>query len=567
MSPGQNVFHSITTPLDSNEPKFFLTELNGTEEVSNLFCYNAILTTEDNNVDFSLLMGKSVTLNINIEVEKKRYINGIISGFSQEETGDTTSRFQAEIRPWPWFLTLTKDCRIFQDKTAPEIIETLLKEYAFSNFKANLTGTYTKREYSVQYRESVFDYISRLMEEEGIFYLFEHYASGHKMILADDSGVFKPCPELAVAEPAPVDYQHEREGYITRCSLRQRVTANTYSLDDFNFETPSSELKVKADGKISGDLKVYDYPGGYQKTSDGESLVKKRIEEREFPGKAIDGDSHVRSFIAGYKFTLQKHKRKDLNASYVIRRLSISATQDQYGNTFEAFPETVNYRPPLVTPKPSVYGLQTAIVVGKSGEEIWTDKYGRVKVQFHWDQLGKKDENSSCWVRVAQDWAGKNFGSMFIPRIGQEVVIGFIDGDPDRPIITGSVYNSEQTTPISLPADQTQSMIKTNSSKGGGGFNQVRLEDKKGSEEIYMHAQKDMNVDVENDLNINVKKNNETHTVKGTRDVTVTGAEKHTNKADFTQKVTGNYTLKVTGNLTIEASGITVVKGSMVKIN
>lgn len=567
MAANQAVFHSIITPLDSADKKFFLKEVEGVEEISGLFCYRAMLATDDSNVDFSLLVGKSVLINLNLEGDQKRYISGIVSRLVQEETGDDNSYYRAEIRPWLWFLTLTGDCRIFQDKTVPEIIEKLFGEYSFSKFKNSLTGTYTKRVYSVQYRESVFDYISRLMEEEGIFYFFEHTDEGHTMVIADDSTAFKPCPNQSTTEMVPAGADDwEREGYLSRIRLEQEVTTDKYSLDDFNFEIPDTDLQVNTTGK-SGELSTYDYPGGFQQLADGESLAKKRLESFGMPGKHITGKGYCRTFTPGFTFTLKKHKRADLNATYVIKQNSLKVTQDEYNNTFIAFSDSQAFRPATVTKKPKVFGSQTAIVVGKSGEEIWTDKYGRVKVQFHWDQEGSNNENSSCWIRVAHGWAGKSFGSIFIPRIGQEVVVSFLEGDADQPIITGSVYNAQQVVPMTLPADQTQSMIKTNSSKGGGGFNQILLEDKKDSEQIFMHAQKDMEIEIENDLKINVKKSNETHDVKGTRKVTVTGEETHTNKANFTQKVAGNYTLKVDGNLNIEATGITVIKGSMVKIN
>jgi type VI secretion system secreted protein VgrG len=288
-----------------------------------------------------------------------------------------------------------------------------------------------------------------------------------------------------------------------------------------------------------------------------------------------------RAFHAGAKFTLANHYRSDANASYVLSSLSQTGDQDQYSNSFEAFPCDTVFHPPRLTPKPKVIGSQTALVVGKSGEEIWTDEYGRIKVKFYWDQSSATDETSSCWIRVAQGWAGKAWGSIFIPRIGQEVVVSFLDGNPDRPLVTGCVFNAQQTVPYTLPDEQTKSTVKTNSSKGGSGFNELRFEDKAGSEEIFIQAQKDMNVTVLNNLtttvtnartttvsqkddslvvdqgnrSIKVNTGNETHAVQGKRDLTITGNETHTNSADFTQNVSGNFTLKVSGNLSIQASG------------
>jgi type VI secretion system secreted protein VgrG len=240
-----------------------------------------------------------------------------------------------------------------------------------------------------------------------------------------------------------------------------------------------------------------------------------------------------------------------------------------YTNSFEAVPSSLVFRPQRTTPRPVIHGLQTATVVGKAGEEIWTDKYGRVIVQFHWDQLGKNDEKSSCWIRVAQGWAGKQWGALFIPRVGQEVIISFLEGNPDRPLITGCVYNAAQTVPYTLPSEQTKSTLRSNSSKGGAGYNEIRFEDKKDSEELYVHAEKDMNVLVLNDETLTVDKGNrkiqvnagnETHDVKGTRGVTVSGNETHTNQKDYSQTVTGNFSLKVSGNLTIDVTGSISVK-------
>ncbi len=246
-------------------------------------------------------------------------------------------------------------------------------------------------------------------------------------------------------------------------------------------------------------MEVYEYPGGYKAKSAGDGIAAIRLQELQHPALTMRGDSYCRAFVPGYKFALTGHFREDMNTDYVLRRVAHSATHEAYSNTFDAYPLSVPFRPPRITPRARVMGAQTATVVGKSGEEIWTDKYGRVKVQFHWDQQGKKDENSSCWVRVAHGWAGQGWGMMFLPRIGQEVIVSFLEGDPDRPIITGSVYNAEKTVPYALPGEQTKSTIMGYSSKGGGGNNEIRFEDKKDSEEVYVHAQKDMTIKAEND--------------------------------------------------------------------
>jgi type VI secretion system secreted protein VgrG len=346
--------------------------------------------------------------------------------------------------------------------------------------------------------------------------------------------------------------------------------------------------------------RVYEYPGGFLKKDEGEGLTKLRAEEREAPIRRLSGASYCRAMVPGFKTTLEEHYRSDVNAEYVVLAVRHAGGLDGYSNSFEAFPSATPYRPPRTTRKPVIPGSQTAIVVGKSGEEIWTDEYGRIKAQFHWDQLGQNDEKSSCWIRVAQGWAGKSWGQWFLPRIGQEVVVSFLDGDPDRPLVTGSVYNAEQTVPYGLPAEQTKSTIKSDSSKGHGGYNELRFEDKKDSEEVYFQAEKDMNrvvknndtlkvgfekkeagdqtIDIYNHRTVTiaegtetftvqkgnrtvaVETGNEVHTVKGTRDVTVTGDESKTDEANFTQAVTKDYTLTVDGNLSIDVKGTVTIK-------
>jgi type VI secretion system secreted protein VgrG len=332
--------------------------------------------------------------------------------------------------------------------------------------------------------------------------------------------------------------------------LEQNLTPGQYSQDDFNFETPDTDLLATASGPDTSRA-IYDYPGFYTKQSAGETISGRRLSALEVPGKMLSGDGRCRAFYAGLKFMLANHYRADLNTSYVVESLHLQGTLTEYSNSFTAFPAGITFRPFAGTPRPSVPGSQTAIVTGKSGEEIWTEQYGRIKVKFHWDQQGASDETSSCWIRVAQTWAGMQWGGIFTPRIGQEVVISFLEGNPDRPLVTGSVYNAKQTVPYALPGEQTKSTLKTSSSKGGSGFNEIRFEDKAGSEELFVQAQKDMNLTVLNNLTASVTKD-EAVTVQGKRTLTVTGDEAHTNQ--------GNYSLKVSGNLTIDVSGSVTIK-------
>ena len=604
-------FLTVTTPLAK---ALDINGLRGEERVSAPFHFLVDLVSPQKSIDFKKLVGKAITIQMILSNKSKRYVNGVVTRFTQGRSDVQNTHYHAEIRPWLWLLTLTTDNRIFQKKSTPEILEAVFSEHGFKDFKKSLKATYAKREYCVQYQESSFDFVSRLMEEDGIFYFFDHTKDKHMLVLADDADAHKACPGMKAAQiggdPWKVD------DLITECTFEEQVTSSAYSLTDYNFEIPSTDLFVKKAGQAKPTLTVYDYPGTYEKKDQGDKLTKLRIEACEHPQRSLRGQGSCRAFVSGYKFKLKGHERADLNAEYVLRAVYHAADATKYANRFEAFPATVPFRPPVITRRPLIAGTQTALVVGKKGEEIWTDKYGRIKVQFHWDKKGKKDENSSCWVRVAQAWAGKGFGAWYLPRIGQEVVISFIDGNPDRPLVTGSVYNAQQKVPYALPDNQTKSTVKTNTSKGGGGFNEIRFEDKKAKEEVFIQAQKDMNVIVKHNFTenvyanvktnigasrqdffgkckdkdgnpkpwpedsprdtlvlmegkrvIKVEKGNELHEVKGKRTLNIKDDELHTNKGKFTHEVTKDYTLKVKGNLIIDVTGeITIKSAKAIKV-
>lgn len=596
MSPAyiqDNLKLKLTTPLGEN--KLLLRSFRGDEQISGLFRFTLEMVSEDNAIDFSAIVGKPVTVALTLGNDTEHYLNGIVGRFVQEETNLRLTRYFADIHPWFWLLTKTSDCRIFQNKSVPDIIESIFSDLGFTDFRNDLKATYDPREYCVQYNETAFNFISRLMEEEGIFYFFEHTSDKHTLVMGDDADAHQICPGL---ESSSVYFRqslmdHTQDLAITRCTVEEEVVTGAYAHDDYNFETPNTDLKTESQSDTPT-FKVYEYPGGFVKKDAGQKRADLRLDALEQPRKIIRGDGFVRAFVSGHKFELKDHYRADVNTTYVLQSVSHAATQENYTNSFTAFPADVPFRPPRVTRKPRISGTQTAVVVGKAGEEIWTDKYGRVKVQFHWDQLGTNDENSSCWIRVDYGWAGKQWGGIFLPRIGQEVIVSYLEGDPDCPLVTGAVYNSVQVVPYTLPDEQTKSTVKTNSSKGGNGFNEIRFEDKKDSEELYFHAQKDQTIVVENDRTKSVLHNEtntikqdrsttieegndtyvvskgnrtfkvetgtETYEVKGTRTLTITGDESHTNKANFTQNVTGNYELKVSGNLTIDVSGAVTIK-------
>jgi type VI secretion system secreted protein VgrG len=586
--------YTVATPLGKD--KLLLRGFEGEERVSGLFHFHLEMRSEDFALDFSQVVGKGATITLFRSGEEMRYIHGIVSHFRQAGRDQRMAVYRAEVVPWFWLLTLAADSRIFQNKTVPEIIEAVFTDHGQTDFSNKTTGTYEPREYCVQYQETAFDFVSRLMEDEGIFYYFTHEDGKHTLVFADDSTAAPACPGGGSIEHGGRTQWVQQEAAF-HCDLVERVISGKYAMDDFNFETPSTDLLGSVDSTVAKDgakRRVYEYPGGFLKKDKAESRAKLRIEACEAPARRLAGESLSRTLTAGHKLTLSRHYREDVNGGWVLTRVAHNGAADGYTNSFDAIPEAVPFRPPRTTAKPVIPGTQTAIVVGKKGEEIWTDKYGRIKVQFHWDQVGKYDENSSCWIRVAHGWAGKSWGQIFLPRIGQEVVVSFLEGDPDRPLVTGSVYNAEQTVPYGLPGEQTKSTLKSNSSKGGGGFNELRFEDKKGSEEVFFHAQKDMNVVVEHDRTKEVKNDetntikmnrtttiqeknetlivdkgnrtvkvntgNELHEVKGTRAVKVTMDETHDDEANFTHNVKKNYLLKVAGDVTIEATGAITIK-------
>ena len=506
---------NITTPLGDNE--LLLTAFEGTEEISGLFEFELELISDNNNISPADIVGHNVTFSTKLTDQSPRFFNGFVRRFqAEDEDREGRRNYRAQVVPWLWFLTRTADCRIFQEKTVPEIIEEIFGDLGFTDFNINVSGNHPTREYCVQYRETDFNFVSRLMQEEGIFYFFKHEDGKHTMEIADKSTAFQNCPESEV--DYPVDTGHVAiDDHITSWTHRYEYRTGKYAQTDYNFKTPSTKLMTNTGTLVSlkenSKYEIYDYPGLYTNSGDGQPLTDTRMEEQEVEYDVVDATSLCKTFTPGGKFKIGQHKSSsEEGKTHVITSITHKAAEpygyetaydvdEDYSNSFTCIPDSVNYRPARVNEKPTVRGVQTAVVVGPGGEEIYTDEYGRVKVQFFWDRVGKNDENSSCWIRVSQNWAGQNWGIIFNPRIGQEVIVDFIEGDPDRPIITGRVYNAEQMPPYELPGEQTKSTIKTRSSKGGGpdNFNEIRFEDKMGSEEIYVHAEKDQNIVVEND--------------------------------------------------------------------
>ena len=499
------------------------------------------------------LLGKPVTVVVQLRDDGMRYFHGYVTRFGIGLHRGRYFGYQASVRPWLWFLTRTADCRIFQELSVPDIVKQVFEDHGNANFEFKLFRTYRKWVYCVQYRESDYNFISRLLEHEGIYWYLHHSDGQSKVVMVDSQSAhdavhgYETLPYYENAASAPPDVE-----CVSSWSFSSEVETDKIELTSYDFERPSTSLK--ADAKKShkyklADLEMFDFQGDYTQVADGSQLAEDRLDERQTQFQVAHGATNAHGIEVGSLLELTKHPRSDQNEKYLITSVSVHAQVAAYESgggagefqcNFSAIPSAQQFRPPRVTPKPFVQGPQTAVVVGPSGEEIFTDKYGRVKVHFHWDRLGKKNEKSSCWVRVSHPWAGKNFGAIHIPRMGQEVVVDFLEGDPDQPLITGRVYNAAQMPPWELPANATQSGILTRSSKGGSAANAnaIRFEDKKGAEQLWIHAEKNQDIEVEND---------ETHWVGHDRTKTVDHDETVHVKHDRTETVDNNETITVHG--------------------
>nr|VFJ66494.1 MAG: type VI secretion system secreted protein VgrG [Candidatus Kentron sp. DK]VFJ67907.1 MAG: type VI secretion system secreted protein VgrG [Candidatus Kentron sp. DK] len=609
---------SVRTPLEDDVLLFH--RMSATEELGRLFQMELEVLSVDGTLDLNDLLGENVTVRMERPDGKDRYFNGFVSQGAIMDTETDLFRYHLTLRPWLWFLTRTSDCRIFQDKTVPDIIKEIFQDYSFSYSRESLTRTYRALGSCVQYRESDFNFVSRILEQEGIYYYFEHKKDRHIMVLADAIGAHSTMDGY---EKVPFYTQDSRRSqwrerdHIWSWRVTREVRTGAYALNDFDFEKPNKKLEVRSSIErqhAGSGHEVYDYPGRYVEHSEGEDYSKVRIEELQAAHHVASGAGNAAGLTTGCLFTLTGHPRDDQNnVQYLITSATHELVSDDYQTgggfgdeqriyslSFTAIDSREAFRPARIAQKPVIRGAQTAMVVGKSGEEIWTDQYGRVKLQFHWDRYSKGDESSSRWVRVAQMWAGKNWGGLFIPRIGQEVIVEFLEGDPDRPIITGSVYNGTAKPPYELPSKSTRSTIRSNSSKGGGGFNEFRFEDKKGEEQVFVQGEKDLEIRVKNDRkeiighdrHLIVENERREKVVKDThsliegdlfeerkgdvhitlgsdRKLKVGGSEHADVDGNHVISVGGDYSLKVSGSIAIQA-GLKIsleVGGSFVTID
>jgi len=484
--------------------------MQGLEAISRPFAFEVEVVSPRADIRAEELLGQSVTVNLDRtdDADTPRSWNGLVSFVQYIETGnDDRTRYRLTLRPWLWSLGLAADCRIFQNMTVPDIVKEVFQNRGFSDFEMSLFETYEARQYLVQYRETDLDFISRLLEEVGIYYFFRHESGKHTLVLADSPQAHSPatgCASLPFA--VEDDHRDETMEYVRRWRCEGQLAPGATALADFDFTKPRVTLRASAqetqeDAEAS--LEIYDYPGGFTTFAGAADTARLRLHQSRRDSRSARGESNARGLAVGSTFRLIEHPREDQNANYLVTsaRLRLRGNDQRTGGAREEEPFACafavigaesTFRSPAPRPKPFVHGPQTATVVGPAGQEIWTDQFGRIKVQFHWDRLGAGDENSSCWVRVSQAWAGTGFGAQFVPRIGQEVIVDFLEGDPDRPIVTGSVYNGSHDVPFELPDNQTQSGVRTRSTPRGAVFsgNEIRFEDLTGNEDLFIQAEK-----------------------------------------------------------------------------
>jgi type VI secretion system secreted protein VgrG len=552
------------------------------------------LLSLDPAVNIADVLGKPLGVSLKLTGDAgERHFHGIVTRFGSTGHGGGFASYEAVVHPWLWLLKKSADCRIFQDKSVPDIVKEVCSGYGGQAALdiGGLTGDYAALPYCVQYRETDFDFVCRLLEEAGIYFYFTHTADSHTMVLADAHTSHTLIDGYGALKFA--SGQANRgvvEESVSSWTAHGEIQPSSVVLNDYNYEKSGSSLSggTRATAQIEAgfgqaDYEIYDYPGRYAESAQGNGLAKGRLQRLHGQTEEIAAVTDARGMFAGGLFALDGHAREDQNRKYLVTGTQYEISGGAYASGIDKELEVVcrlnaighsfAYRPPAICARPVIHGPQTAIVVGKAGEEIWTDKYGRIKVQFHWDRLGKDDENSSCWVRVAQGWAGKGWGAMALPRIGMEVVVSFLEGDPDRPLVTGCVYNSDAMPPYPLPAEQTRSTIKSQSSKGGEGFNELRFEDKKGAEEVFMHAERDFLRVVKNNDALKVgfetaDKGDQTIDIKNDQTETIGNNQSLTVKADQTVDVNGKQAVKVGTTIVIEAGTSIELKvgGSSIKI-
>ena len=585
-------FLKFTSPLGKDA--LLINELNGSEHLSSLYSYEyeLIAPADKDPVNHDNIVGKQVTVSMDLKDGKFRYITGVVKRFAEIGLDNNYRYYRLEAVPWLWMLTLRSDCRIFQFKSVIDVIKEVFDAWkgkfaGVVDYKDATTGQHEKWDYITQYRETDFNFVSRLMEHEGIFYFFEHTDSGHKLVFADEKAAHQPlanAPKISFSQLGGTG--EWTDDVITSLRFDQSMRPGKYTLRDYHFQLPSSNLEKKEPSKASTAndfLELYDFPGEYahiynkppseqgeassKADPQGEQVSKWRMQEQDSSFTGVHGESTSPNLLPGFRFELLDGPKGLKAKKFIITSVSHTASQhpgyqsgwdlkESYRNSFTCIPLDQGFTPPRVTPKPVVQGPHVAVVVGPSGEEIYVDEYGRVKVQFPWDRLGSNDDKSSCWCRVSQPWGGAQWGAMWIPRIGQEVIVEFLEGDPSHPIITGRVYNANVMPPYTLPDKKTVSTFKSRSSPQGGdeNYNELRFEDKKGSEQIFINAEKDLDLNVENDTREAIKNNR--HLVVTQNQVEQIGADKHLHvKANHFEAIDSDMHLAVKGVQNVKITG------------
>jgi type VI secretion system secreted protein VgrG len=603
-----NRYLYLTTPL--GDDKLLLQGFSGHEALNQLFSFHlSLLADNATSVDFDKLIGQKVGFGIQGEQKQDpRHFNGIVIELSQGARDRFFTQYHMTVAPEVWKLTRKFRSRIFQHITVPDILKEIFAGYDVAYETQDTPIPFEQREYCTQYQESDFNFASRLMEEEGIYYFFKFTRGAHKLVLANTPQSHPDVPVESKLVYEVVEGGHHDEARIGLWEKEQSFNSGKCTLRDHHFELAHKDLeaketvrdavpvgKVQHKLKVGGneDMEIYEHPGRYaqrfdgidkaggEKAADLQKIFKDnkrtagiRMQQAEAPMLLINAGSNYAQITPGHKFTLQRHFNAD--GQYVVVQVSHHAAEgsfrssdelqveEHYDNTFTCIPFALPYRPPRVTARPLIAGPVTAVVTGPSGEEIFTDKYGRVKVRFHWDREHDYNADSSCWLRVATMWAGKQWGTIFIPRVGHEVVVSFIEGDPDRPIVIGSVYNSDTMPPYELPANKTRNGIKSNSSIGSGGFNEICFEDKKGKEQIRIHGQYDMDTRIEHDEKHWVGRDRHTKVIRdrveeidrdehikvGRDTVQQIGRDLHTTiSGKMAAAVTGSCSVQVTGDM------------------
>jgi type VI secretion system secreted protein VgrG len=579
----------VTCALGKNA--LVLYRMRGREELGRLAQWDVELLADQSNVDIAKMLGSDFSLSLEIPGGGAREYNGIVTAFELARPASTQPNrpalYRATVRPRLWLLTRASHCRFFHQKTVPAIIGEVLADYHI-DYENKCSAAYASVEHCAQYRETDFDFVSRIAEREGIYYYVEHQGGKHRLILTDSSQVHGATPHCAPLRfRAQPEAPHEHE-WVYAWSAGGEVATGIVETNDYDFEKPlqSAQQGLVARGRRSEPFDpavhaMQEHGPGYTQHEDGDRLARAHVEAHQAGNAFVSGRTTTRGIWPGGVVRLNGHPLEQQNRDHLVVAAEYALNSDDYLSTldadarppvfdcaFRALPRDAGFRAARLTPRARVAGPQTAVVVGPKGEEIHTDKYGRIKVQFHWEQLSPAESRESlqrCWVRVAQPWAGKGYGAFFLPRIGQEVLVHFIEGDPDQPLVIGSVYNAAQTTPDELPAKMARTTLKSNSTKGGNGFNEMRFDDTKDAEQLFFHAERDLETWVKHDALTRI--GNERHVIVEHDDFARCGGD----RSDAVQgshraRIGEKYSLDVGGD-TQHKSGANILLGAGVNVD